>query len=282
MKRRGGFTLVELIVVMVIIGILAGTLTIYFVPAIQNYLAVQRRANLTDMVDGAVRNMTRDIRAAVANSIRSPNTQCFELVPAAAGGRYRKAADTATNASRWVDPLEPVTVFDVLSPLATAPAVGDFVVINNQNTDDVYSGASRSTVTKVEDIPAETGTTRLTIAALNIAAGYDNARFATVPAAQQAVFYFCAGADDLLNANGDGNGILYRASGYDFNANANACPAVNDKARIVATKVQSCAFSYQPNIGNTTATGYMQLQLRLTEKNESVQILVGTHADNTP
>ena len=39
----------------------------------------------------------------------------------------------AANTAAYVDPSQPTTSFDVLSTLSVTPAVGDFVVINNQN-----------------------------------------------------------------------------------------------------------------------------------------------------
>lgn len=294
MKRPRGFTLVELIVVMVIIGILAGSIALYFLPAIRSYVSIQHRANLTDLVDGAIRTMTRDIRSAVPNSIRTAGSLCFELVPTSAGGRYRTAPDTGWdsanpgNPTQWVNTLTTTSSFDVVTPLTTAPSVGDYVVINNQNTGNVYAltsdaNSSRAVISNVATLPSTLGNYRLTLSSsMQITPGYNNARFVIVPAAQQAVFYVCSGATGV-DASGNGSGTLYRFSGYGFNANANACPTPTASTPIVATKVESCTFTYDPSTGNSTvATGYMQLQLKLTENNESVQILVGTPTDNTP
>ena len=54
--------------------------------------------------DHALRRMLRDVRVAVPNSIRTPATNCFELVPTSAGGRYRMAADSVNAGSAPVDP----------------------------------------------------------------------------------------------------------------------------------------------------------------------------------
>jgi MSHA biogenesis protein MshO len=132
MKARRGFTLVELVVVIVITGIMAASIAVFFVPAINAYFDTRRRAELTDTADTALRRMARDVRRAVPNSIRIPNAQCFELVPTIAGGLYRRAVDIDHVAGS--DPLDTSATdssFDVLSPM-TGVAIGDFVIVGNQ------------------------------------------------------------------------------------------------------------------------------------------------------
>ncbi|MES2126211.1 MAG: prepilin-type N-terminal cleavage/methylation domain-containing protein [Pseudomonadota bacterium] len=290
-RRARGFTLVELIVVIVITGILAGTLIMYFKPALQSYLDVGRRAGMTDMADGAVRIMSRDIRSAVSNSVRLISGTCVEMVPASDGGRFRAAPDTVWDAANPGNPSMPidgssaVTAFDVLTPFAATPTpaalASDFVVIDNQNTDDVYTGANRAAIASVGNAPATSvGAARITLSsAKQFPIGYDGARFVIVPNAQQAVSYVCSGVG--IDADGTGTGILYRASAYGFNSVA-SCPVVGSGTAIVATKIASCGFTYSANQGATQQSGYVEISLKLADHGESATLNFGAHVDNVP
>ena len=131
--RSRGFTLVELVMVIVITGVLAGALTIFLVPAVNSYFDTRRRADLTDLADTALRRMAKDIRSAVPNSVSSVSASCIQLVPTIAGGRYRLAPDTVAGGSKHIDTRSATLDFDVLTPLSQIPASGDWVVIDNQN-----------------------------------------------------------------------------------------------------------------------------------------------------
>jgi len=282
--RRSGFTLIELIVVMVVTGIIAGTVVVFFRPAFNSYVAVGRRAGLTDMADTALRKMSRDIRLAVPNSIRSPGSQCFELVPTSDGGRYRMGPDTAVPGGAWFDGTAAVSALDVLTPWSSTPAAGDWLVIDNQNTNDVYAGTNRAAILSVAAPPdPNLGYSRITLqAATQFPGGYTGGRFVLVPNAQQAVFYVCAGAG--VDAEGSGTGTLYRFANYGFNvATPAACPApVVGATPVLATKVKSCRFDYSPNAGATQQSGFVWMTLEIAEQNEPIVMVHGTHVDNVP
>lgn len=281
--QNRGFTLVELIVVMVVTGVLAAGLVVFFRPALNNYLNVLNRAELTDLADTAMRTMLRDIRLAVPNSFRSPNPACFEVIPTSSGGRYRSGPDTITPGGAAVDTTTTTTIFDVVSPLIPAPAVGDWIVVANQNTNDVYAGVNRARISAMPAVPAPTlGQHRITLnAPLQFPIGYDNSRFVIVPDNQQAVFYSCDNPG--IDARGNGTGTLYRFSNYGFNAGAPAsCPAVVGGTPVVATHISQCQITLNPNPGAIQGAGYVEVRLQLTANNESVNLLFGAHTDNLP
>ena len=293
-QHSRGFTLIELTLVIVIAGVLAATIAVFMRPAIDSYISSGSRAELTDQADTALRRMLRDIRLAVPNSVRSPGSQCVEVVPTASGGRLRMQADTMNDVSlpctpgptcsAPLDTSQATTYVDVLTPFSATPAVGDWLVLGNTNPNDVYAGVNRAAITNVQSpLPTSTqGKARLTIATTQFPSGYDSGRFTIVPNAQKAVFYTCVGADGTVDASGDGKGTLYRSSNYGFNAAyPTSCPSTAG-ADIVATKVRSCTFSYDPNPGGTQQYGFVWLDIELARNNETVGLASGAHVVNAP
>ncbi|HJV71579.1 type II secretion system protein [Ideonella sp.] len=282
--RQRGFTLVELVLVIVIGGVLAATLAVFLRPAIDSWLAMRSRTELSFQAAGALRRMRDEIRIAVPNSIRTPGSQCIELVPTLAGARLRRAEDTINLGSKPLDTSDVTTEFDVLTSFSTTPAVGDLVVIDNQNPGDVYSGANSSAITAVPVAPPNTafGAQRVTIAAKQFPPGYQGHRVVVVPSSQQAVFYVCQGADGTLDASGNGKGVLARLSHYGFNT---AYPATCPNAAsgtVLATGVRSCRFIYDPSQGATQQSGFVSMQIELAQNSETASLVVGAHVANVP
>ena len=87
--RPHGFTLIELVMVIVVMGVIGATLAAFMRKPVDAYFDTARRAALTDVADTAVRRISRDIGGALPNSIRNPSSSCIEFIPTRTGGRYR-------------------------------------------------------------------------------------------------------------------------------------------------------------------------------------------------
>ncbi len=298
LNRRAdrGFTLIELIVVIVVGAVMAATLSIFLPPALKSFRDTRNRSDLVDQTDTALRRMLRDVRMAVPNSLRMPNAACFEVVPTMAGGRYRMDSDASPSAdntspncptsacSAFIDPTQATSQFDTLTTLSTTPAVGDWIVIDNQNVNDVYSGSNRSDITAPvgASTSAWQGKQRIVITPIQFPSGYTGGRFGVVPNNQKAVFYVCSGADGTVDSSGNGKGTLYRVKNYGFNAAyPAACPSTVG-GDVIANNVRSCTFIYNPNQGATQQSGFLWLELSIARNNETAYLAQGAHVMNVP
>lgn len=91
-KKYQGFTLVELIVTMVLMGILFGVISNIVLVPIQGYVQASLHANLVDQAESALRRIERDLARAVPNSIRVKNgggNGAVEMLNVVEGARYR-------------------------------------------------------------------------------------------------------------------------------------------------------------------------------------------------
>ena len=277
--RRRGFTLVELILVLLLVGILSAVGIVFVRPAVEGFVAQRARTELQGAAEAALQVLQRDVRRAVPNSLRTPGGACFELMPSVAGGRYRRDADVTRNGEAVLDTTRAITEFDVLGPLnqSRAPQVGDWVVVGNQAANDAYTdGLNRARITDpAAVVDAALGSRRIAIEAQQFPQGYAGGRFFVVADAEPAVFIVCSGAG---LAGGQGTGTLYRqVRGFNA-AYPAACPAPGGE--VLATRVSACSFSYDASA--LADYGLLQMRLQLTRDGETVSLQLTNMLSNVP
>ena len=162
-RRARGFTLVEMIIVIVITGIIGGMVAMCIRLPVQGYVDANARADLADLADTAVRRIARDVRLALPNSVRvSTDGKYLELLLTKAGGRYLSEDDAPG--------LGPVLAFNPVAPGADAnqftvvgnvPAItpGDFIAVYNMgdNLPDAYGCAVNAGVCNLAQVAAVSG-----------------------------------------------------------------------------------------------------------------------------
>ena len=255
--RQRGFTLIELIVVIVITAIVAGMVTVFIRAPIQRYLDVSARAELADAADLASRRITRDVRLALPNSVRVTNNESgsyLELLLTKTGGRYLSEDDPSTIPGNVLafDPLTPGNP-DVFTIVGAAPSgvqaivPGDFIVVNNlgaQPPVDAYNCSGQCNRAEVASISG----TNVTLVKNPFVAQTPSMpslsyRFQVV---STVVTYHCA-------PNANGTGTLTRYAGYVIGADQPVSTAAltgAPSAALMANQVARCDFSFAtlPNL----------------------------------
>src|SRR5690606_15655966 len=139
-----GFTLVEMIVVIVITGIVAAAVAVFIRAPVQGYVDLVARAELVDEADTAVRRISREVRRALPNSVRLTSVggnNYLEFLLTSTGGRYMAGSDLSLLEENPPPPLLSFTdsskqVFRVVGGFSAekiphSPSESSWVVIYN-------------------------------------------------------------------------------------------------------------------------------------------------------
>ncbi len=274
MFRQGakGFTLIELIMVIVIVGILATMTTDIITLPVKSYIDLERRTTLVDTAEMTLRRMQRDIRRALPNSIRiTDGGTVIELLHTKDGGRYRAKKDSSDPSS---DHLEFTDLndnsFEIIGSLSNTPTSNDELVIYNLGSTgaDAYSGENRRNIT------APLATNKLVF---NLPSPKTLFPF---PSPQQRFFivdtpitYSCSNNelrryDNSIDAS------------YSINSAAPALASLNYKIQAKANTL-ACSFNYDDGAGSRA--GLVTLEITLTDHaGESAKLIHQVHVDNMP
>lgn len=284
-QNSQGFTLVEMIIVIVITGIIGGMVAMFLRMPVQGYVDSARRAEMSDIADTALRRISRDLRLALPNSVRVRNAAgnacngaqaCYlEFIPTLGGGRYRDAQSVA-KVENTLDFGSADLSFEVLGAMPPGILAGDQIVVYNMGMPgaDAYAGTNRRVVSAA---PAGN------VISITSAAPFPNdscvsdlltgfvvggCRFQVV---NTAVTYVC-------NPTA-GNQTLTRWNGYAIPVGQpTALPG--GTSSLIATNVTACAFTYASGISQRS--GLVTMHLTITTQGESVNLYAATHVNNVP
>jgi MSHA biogenesis protein MshO len=268
MRKFSGFTLIEMIMVITITGVIAGMVAVFIQSPVQGYVDSARRAELTDHADVALRRISRDVRLALPNSLRTV-TNGFEFILTQSGGRYRDPADGSTGGDFLSYTNSADTSFDVLGAMP-AMASGDRIVIYNLGPGyapaDAYAGGNVATISGIA------GNT-VTLASNPFASQSPplpspSARFQVVNQNDLVVRYTCSG------------GALRRWARCSL-ATPSACGGT--PGALLAgggTTTAACTIDYTS--AATGRNGLLYISLTLTSGGESVTLFNQIHVDNSP
>lgn len=259
-----GFTLLELVLVIVLVGILAALTSDIILRPFQAFQDQARRAQLVSEADAAMTRMVRELRHALPNSVRvGDGGRSLEFIPTIDGGRYRASKDLTTTppGGDILDFTQPDDSFDVLGGLLAEEAKAqDHVVIYNtgSGTTDAYSGGNRATIRSVTNNSISISPTQFPHPSL------DAQRFFIVPQTGP-VTYYCQGAE------------LRRHTGYGFQP---AAPNFTGVGALLAEHVSTCQFDYES--GDNVRNGVVTVRLGLKDEGETITLLYQAQVVNAP
>lgn len=298
-----GFSLPELVIVVAISGIVAATIATFLVRPMEGYVALDRRAELVDVAEMALRRLQRDVRRALPNTVRVTavgTRACVEMFTTIDGVSYR-AGPPPGPATRWLEFDSGDTDFHILGhfrnvAMGVQPAGRRLAVYSTGATDaagtplagaNAYAAASLGpTPPAGSHVITPAGTT------LTLTAGVDEDQVSLAPPHQfafsspQQRLYVVEGVVSYLCDTAAGARTLTRFWDYSLSV-AQACTAggltgPGSGSALVANQVAGCVFAYAP--GDLSRRGQLSAQLAIQDapSGEQVTLLHQIHVDNVP
>ena len=278
-RRAGkGFTLIEMIVVIAIMGILGGMIATFVGLPVQGYVDSARRSGMNDTADIALQRIRYDVRHALPNSVQvnpapcSGSAACYlDLLSVSGSGRYRAAADPAATgpcgsaAAAVLDFTAADTCFEVLGPPVQFQT-GDQVVINNLGTPgaDAYSGNSAATDVR-RAYAGASGVPVSLVLMTSVNPLPSSAVAQDFQIVHEQVRYIC---DPVAHT-------LTRYWGFTIVAPSAVTPTGGSNA-LLASNIGACSFSLPQ--GNKL----LAMQLTITEKGDSISLYGAAHINTVP
>jgi MSHA biogenesis protein MshO len=288
LSYQRGVTMIEMIVVIVITGIIAGVVALFIRLPVQGYADAVARATATDAADLTLRRMARDIRLALPNSVRlqssaAPDVRYLEFMQTTGGLRYLAEDDIGAAPGSlyldWNDSSK--TSFDVVGGLPSgrhAPVVGDYVVVYNlgelQEPGDAYNCSGLCNRGRIKSFPA---TGRIELESNPFAAQAGGGVVLMSPGKRMhvvssAVTYACELA----------TGKLTRYWDYPISA-LQPTPPAGGKSALLAMNVKSCDFQYASLASQRSGLVGLSIGIKIPGTTEAVLTLEHqVHVDNTP
>ena len=258
-----GFTLVELIVVLLLISILSVMAGQGIVAPVVQYIDLSNRAALVNNSESFVRRIQRDIHHALPNSIRvSSDGKSLELLHVVDGGRYLGGSGVNTGRNPLDFSAEDDS-FESLTPLQKEPEEGWFVVIYNTSATGNYGNGYIANGNKAEVGSGSTAALIQLKTPFRFPTESPLHRFFIV---DSAVSYVCR------------DGQLQRFVGYDIKPNLSSVP--DGMFEPVVDTVSTCQFSYNP--GTFQRGGFVSVNFTLEKGKDSVAFYQQFHVFNSP
>ena len=273
---NAGFTLMELIIVIIILGAMSLGIAGFIKLSTQTYLNVTERDELLANARFSVERLNREVRNALPNSIRvranggtSATKRCLEFVPIIASTTYldipvppKVASNTAS-----VIPLGAVGAGNYV-----CNSCGDNAIVYPLNTAEVYTSYS-GTTGKAFSIKQYTDNEANTPAVLT----FDNAVSFTETSPTQRLYLFNGPVSYCLQGD-----TLTRYVGYDVNATQPLPPFSHGSSSLMAGHLDFSTSSFTVQEPSLRRNAVVQVNFNFVRDGEQVIFDNAIHITNIP
>ena len=286
-NKQSGFTLVEIIIVISIMGIIGGLSSMIIGRSLDSYAALERRTDLQTSIRLAVERISRELRHALPHSICvHDGTNCVDsaenrlyFIPVRESGRYqdRPGAYTAPPPiQRDRLPVSPQSNdrFDVLSTNGSNrldAESGNWVVVYNLNNTDIYTAPNniRNQINTI--VQKDINNTAATTDDIDQIQFTGNQSFANHSPTRR--FH-------IIENN---NVTLFYLDGTNLYRDTTTFASPNTQTgtpRLLMENVQACTFTYTP--GSQQRAGLLRIDITISIQGEQIQVIHDAHVYNTP
>ncbi len=289
-SSQAGFSLIELIVVVVLLGVLASGAGLLITNPIEAYEAQVRRQQLVDQGEMALRQIARDVRRALPNSIRIIAVgagTALEMINTVDGARYR---DEEGGIYSGAAPVGPSYVLDFANPDASFNLLGKLnnpLEFDSGNRLVIYS-TSPNIYAEAVDIDNQGIITPagISLGLLGLGAGLeledqitlDTPFLFTQQSPGQRIFFVDSSISYICDPAGS---QILRYAGYGFRATQPTAPADFGVASgKVVSALAGCSFNY--SAGSAQRGGILTIEITISDHGESVNLLHQVHVANVP
>ncbi len=269
-----GFTLVELVTVMVITGIISMMVVNMITAPMESFSDMKRRAELVDIAEVTLHKMAREIRRALPNSIRitsSGTVTSIAFLRTVDGGRYASTGSDVFEANKSISRFNLTKSLSNVLDADVSAATYYLVVYNlGQGGADAYQ---EDNISRINSLPLNPG----------IAVTFDSFTFPFASPADRFMvvdtsFAFMCDTNPLVKQ-------IKQYSGYEFRIpqGGTDVPVDMTQGDLLADNIASCEFKYNP--GTATRAGLVTLKITINDtqhQGETVTLLHQIFVENQP
>jgi len=276
--RQSGYTLIELVVVISLSAIVMGFMAMFLAAPVHAYFAQERRTDLTDSANNAMRSVEADIRSALPESVRVLSLGAdWAVEMLAAEGMARYNPGTAPGDLNIGAPSNSFTTRGFLAPLGFLPP-NTFLVVNNGAGGDAYSPLStgrtpQAGMTIEVKGPPDAQTIEFTPAMTFVTPPSPTNRIYYV---RQPISYICNIAAGTLTKFWN-----YTTDPLQINRATQAqLLGAGASMSIVARNLASCDFRVTPSAANFG--GIVRMRMNFVRDSETVRVFDQAQVENRP